>query len=254
MASKIKIYKDSPTANLQDGTMVSEEDWSNAVDSGFISIPDTSFTSGNWIKLSIRCDADYKTVLDLERHARINLTGTENIKWQLALDDAGSPSSTPSDWGSYLDIVNEINDTNTIFWARAKAVSGEIVMNDQTTIVSAQALTVVSAPAPWTLPFEDMTWPLGSGEYSNEVIPPENCNVYMEFVGNINPGYILFYVNGVFSGGYNGSTWGAQTFALTQGGTLRFAGYSNNAGYFDLIMHLDDVNGRIVSNSRCTFA
>ena len=141
MASKIKIYKNNPTAGGTDGTLVSSGTGLNPIESGAIKVPESGYAEGNWIKLAVRCDTGYETVEDSSRHARISIVDSAGVTlWQLAPDNAGS-AGTPEDWGDPLDFLTKIGDTNTIFWARARVAYTEEPAND-TSVVFKVAATI----------------------------------------------------------------------------------------------------------------
>ena len=139
MASKIKIYKNNPTAGGTDGTLVSSGTGLNPIESGAIKVPESGYAEGNWIKLAVRCDTGYETVEDSSRHARISIEDSAGVTlWQLAPDNAGS-AGTPEDWGDPLDFLTKIGDTNTIFWARARVASTEEPANDESVDIQVAA-------------------------------------------------------------------------------------------------------------------
>jgi hypothetical protein len=139
MSSKIKIYKNNPTAGGTDGTLVSSGTGLNPIESGAIKVPAAGYQEGSWIKLAVRCDAGYETVEDSSRHARISIEDSAGVTlWQLAPDNAGS-AGTPEDWGDPLDFLTKIGDTNTIFWARARVASTEEPANDESVDIQVAA-------------------------------------------------------------------------------------------------------------------
>ena len=141
--SKIKIYKNNPTAGGTDGTLVSSGTGLNPIESGAIKVPESDYAEGNWIKLAVRCDPGYETVLDSGRHARVSIVDSSGVnKWQLAPDSSGSPG-TPVAWGLPLDFSSEIGSTNVIFWARARVASTEEPAND--TSVNIQVTATIGA-------------------------------------------------------------------------------------------------------------
>ncbi len=141
--SKIKIYKNNPTAGGTDGTLVSSSTGLNPIESGAIKVPESGHAEGNWIKLAVRCDPGYETVEDSSRHARISIEDSTHItKWQLAPDNAGN-AGTPEDWGDPLDFLTKIGATNTIFWARARVAHTEEPAND--TSVDIQVAATIGA-------------------------------------------------------------------------------------------------------------
>jgi hypothetical protein len=143
MSSKIKIYKGTVTAGQTNGTLVSSGTGLNPIESGAIKVPESGYTEGSWIKLAIRCDNGYETVEDTSRHARISIEDSTGVTlWQLAPDNAGS-AGTPEDWGDPLDFVSKVDDTNTIFWARARVAYTEEPAND--TSVNIQVAATIGA-------------------------------------------------------------------------------------------------------------
>jgi hypothetical protein len=130
MSSKIKIYMNDPTAGGIDGDLVSSSTGLAPIESGVIKVPTDGYAEGSWLKLAVRCDEGYLTVEDTARHARVQIVDSDSIdKWQLAHDDEGS-AGEPEDWGDALDFLDEIDDTNTIFWARARVADTEEPAND----------------------------------------------------------------------------------------------------------------------------
>ena len=139
MSSKIKIYKGAVTAGQTDGTLVSSGTGLNPIESGAIKVPESGYAEGNWIKLAVRCDTGYETVLDSGRHARVSIVDSSGVnKWQLAPDSSGSPG-TPVTWGLPLDFSSEIGSTNVIFWARARVASTEEPANDESVDIQVAA-------------------------------------------------------------------------------------------------------------------
>jgi hypothetical protein len=137
--SKIKIYKDNPTAGGTDGTLVSSSTGLNPIESGAIKVPESGYAEGNWIKLAVRCDAGYETVEDSSRHARISIEDSAGVTlWQLAPDNAGN-AGTAKDWGEPLDFLTKIGATNTIFWARARVAHTEEPANDESVDIQVAA-------------------------------------------------------------------------------------------------------------------
>lgn len=253
MAYHIAIYRDNPTVNLTDGTIVSENDFSNPVDSNHISIPATGSTNGNWVKLAVRCDEGTETIFDLNRHARISLDGSGNTNWQLAEDNSGSPSSTPLDWGLPLDITEIITDTNYIFWTRAKANSTESVSNDTSIEIIAQALV---GNQPWTWNISDMSVVEGIGEATESIIIPEDCTLYYTVTGDM-PTFAVYTVGGDALNGWIIwiSNYDVRTFSFIKDQVVAVSIlYSNSGTTGTHIIRENDENGRIIAqfNVTCT--
>ena len=121
--SYIHLYKGSPTSGAADGTLVSEGDGSSPITLGPLNA--TSNEESSALKLGIRCETGYVTAADVV----ITPTGTTAAKWALAPDNGGTPGTFGA-YGAALTITSVINATNTIFWAKAKATSGETPAND----------------------------------------------------------------------------------------------------------------------------
>ena len=137
--SKIKIYKNNPTAGGTDGTLVSSGTGLDPIESGAIKVPESGYAEGNWIKLAVRCDPGYETVEDSSRHARISIVDSAKVTmWQLAPDNNGQPG-TAEDWGDPLDFLTKIGATNTIFWARARVAHTEEPANDESVAIQVAA-------------------------------------------------------------------------------------------------------------------
>jgi len=249
--SSIKIYKgDDIVAGNQSGLPASTEDFSNPVDSGFLIIPETGDTIGEWKKCALRCNEGLQTITDLGRNCRLTLEGEKSTCWQLAEDDGvGSPSLTPSDWGEPLDIVSDkIYDKNYIFHIRACADPTDIVENDKTTKLTAQALVGL----PWVLDIDDMLATDNVGEvYSSIFTIPEDCIIYTLNVDAVNPGYVLKYiVNGVeLTIGHMGDTtfnWIYQALSVSKNSTFQIYlhGVFANEAEGNLKLFLNNENGK----------
>jgi len=131
--SYIHVYKNNPTANDTDGTLVSEGDSSSFI---ICTLNATSNEVSSPIKLALRCDGanapsapnGYQTT----GNTVITPTGDTSTKWALALDSSGS-AGTFGAYGAALTITSVIGQTNVLFWAKAKATSDETPTNDQGT-------------------------------------------------------------------------------------------------------------------------
>ena len=135
MASLIKIYDGSPTAGDTDGTLVSSGDGSNPIASGPLKANENEVSSA--IKLAVRCDDGYQTIEEDSKHAALTIVdSTSTDKWKLALTSDGLSTAT---WGAGLDITTLIDDTNTIFYAQARAVDTEDPVEDTTVDIKVEA-------------------------------------------------------------------------------------------------------------------
>ena len=128
-------YKNSPTAGGTDGTLVAS---GTPISVGPLNAADNEESSV--IKLAVRCDEGYATDADTV----ITPTGTTAAKWALALDSEGS-AGTFGDYGAALTITATIDDTNTIFWAKAKATSDESPATDTTVTLEGTCATIVAS-------------------------------------------------------------------------------------------------------------
>ncbi len=128
----IRVYNNNPTTGLRDGNVVSQATGANPVDSGYITSPPAGYENGAWIKLAARCDVGYETILYDARYAQISIEDSTGITmWQLAPDLADSPDEPlASGWGDPLNFAAQIDDNNTVFWARARVNTVETIGNE----------------------------------------------------------------------------------------------------------------------------
>jgi hypothetical protein len=133
----IHVYQGAVTSGGTNGTQVSEGTGSAPIVVGPLKASLNEESSP--IKLAIRCENGYETV----GNTTITPTGTSASKWALAPDNAGSPGSFGS-YGAALTISSTIGATNTLFWAKAKATSGEAVGSD-TSVDLVVAATVTAS-------------------------------------------------------------------------------------------------------------
>lgn len=121
----IHVYQGAVTSGGTNGTQVSEGTGSAPIVVGPLKA--SLNEESDPVKLAIRCEANYET----SGNTTITPTGTSAAKWALAPDDEGSPGAFGA-YGAVLTISSVIDDTNTLFWVKAKATSGEIPTNDTT--------------------------------------------------------------------------------------------------------------------------
>lgn len=115
----LHAYKSSPTAGGTDGSQVSEGTELNPITTTALNA--TANEESAAIKLALRCDAGYNTT----GSTTITPTGTSAAKWALSLD-----GTTWGAYGAVLTIATVIGVVNTVFYCKAKAVSGEGPAND----------------------------------------------------------------------------------------------------------------------------
>lgn len=254
MAFKISIYKGTVTANGTDGTEISETDFSNALDSGYLLIPETnpSYTEGDWIRLAVRCDTGLQTVEDLSRHVRISLDGSNSNYWELAPDDGSGNPSTSVGWNQPLDITTVVTDVNTLFHVRARCEDTESVMNDKTCEIIAQALIETIPPEPWTLSFDNLSGTHGIGYNTNNVTVVEAATLHFDYTGNILDSIMFFYEDHswdmlyVYDEEYSSHIWFEQTKTLNAGTVFYLSMSALNAGVSTITVRENDGVGRIL--------
>jgi hypothetical protein len=140
MATRIKIYKGTVTAGSDNGTLVSSGTGAEPIQSGALKVPAEGYAEGSAIKLAVRCDSGYETVEDDGKHATIAIVDSTHVdKWALAPDDEGSPGEF-GDYGDPLVFLSQIDDTNTIFWAKARVAYTEEPANDTSVDIEVSAL------------------------------------------------------------------------------------------------------------------
>ena len=117
----LHVYKNNPTAGGTDGSLVSEGTGLNPITTNALNA--TMNEESAVIKLALRCEAGYTTSGDIT----ITPMGTTSSKWALSAD-----GTTWGAYGAVLTITTVIGVVNTIIYCKAKAVSGESVVNDST--------------------------------------------------------------------------------------------------------------------------
>jgi len=114
----IHIYQGAVTAGGTNGTQVSEGTNLAPVSVGPLNATDNEVSDP--VKLAVRCDEGFIT----SGNTIISLTGETADKWALAPDNAGQ-AGTFGAYGAALTITAPVGDTNTIFWAKARATEDE---------------------------------------------------------------------------------------------------------------------------------
>lgn len=134
--ANIHFYGGTVTSGGTDGVLLSESDGSSPFIIGPLDAPSGQESEPKAI--AIRCDAGYKT----NGSASIQLVGSNNIKWALALDNNGVPGTFNAN-GASLTVPSEITAVNTIIWVKAKATSDEAPGADTT--VRLQVVCILTA-------------------------------------------------------------------------------------------------------------
>ncbi len=120
----LHVYMNNPTAGNTDGQQVSEGDGSNPITVGPLNSSNGEESAP--VKLALRCDSNEIT----NGAIVITPTGTTANLWSLSLDGASWV-----DYGGAVTIDDIIDDTNYIFYAKAKATIGEAATNDTTVVL-----------------------------------------------------------------------------------------------------------------------
>lgn len=118
----IHVYKDSQ--------QISEGDGSNPLVIGPLNASENQVSEP--VELTIKTDAGFKTF----GTTTISFTGTTNAKWMISKTQSGSYTSS-------LEITDEITNTGTTFYVKAKATDDEAPSND--TSVDIAISTVIAA-------------------------------------------------------------------------------------------------------------
>jgi len=136
--ANIHVYKGTVTAGSTNGTQVSEGTGAEPISIGPLKA--SLNEESDPVKLAIRCEADYETI----GNTTITPTGTSSAKWALAPDNAGSAGAFGS-YGAALTISSTIDDTNTLFWAKAKATNDEANPVSDTSVDLVVAAVIAAA-------------------------------------------------------------------------------------------------------------
>jgi len=127
----LHVYKDA-TEGGTDGTQCSESSELNAVTTSAL---DTSINDvSDIVELALRCDATHITFGDTV----VTPNGPAGLKWQLSLDGI-----VWAEYGASITFTEPIAGTNVRFYARAKSIIGEAVINDLS--VDLQIVCIVRA-------------------------------------------------------------------------------------------------------------
>lgn len=113
----INVYKNNPTAGSSDGTVVSTD--------GVYSAPITvtlnaTNNESKTVKLAVRCEPGFETVGD----TTISDVGDTYDRWKLCLTENGTYTDS-------ITISSVIDDTNTIFYAKAFSSQAETPSTDR---------------------------------------------------------------------------------------------------------------------------
>jgi len=108
----ISIYKNNPTAGGTDGTAVSQD--------GYMTDPvsvtlDASQSESEVVTLAIRTETGYET----DGNTTISIEYDSDSHWSLDTSANGSFS------GTSITLTSTIDDTNTLFYAKASSSSSE---------------------------------------------------------------------------------------------------------------------------------
>ena len=121
----IHLYKNNPTAGSKDGSLVSEGTNGNPVIIGPLDASKNEESEP--LKLAIRCDDGYVARDGAKIAATIGESLNPSDMWEFSLE-----GTNWSGYKSVLAIEQEINNTNMVFYCRAKATENEQPSNDIT--------------------------------------------------------------------------------------------------------------------------
>lgn len=111
----LRIYKDNPTVNTQDGTAVSMlGDYSAPVHFDLDARTDDEQIQ----TLALRCDFGYRT----RGNVTVGTTTDENDRYQLSIDG--------ETWADAITFTENIEDINVIFYVKARIISADYSMTD----------------------------------------------------------------------------------------------------------------------------
>lgn len=112
----LRIYKDNPTADAQDGTAVSMlGDYSAPVHFAL----DARTDDEQVLTLALRCDFGYRT----RGTVTVGTTTDENDRYQLSIDG--------ETWADAITFTEQIEDANVIFYVKARTISADYSMTDR---------------------------------------------------------------------------------------------------------------------------
>lgn len=136
--SQIHIYMHNPTAGEVDGTEISGGDETLPLTLTL----DASKAESGAAKCAVRCDSGYS----LSGGATIYATGTNSDTWTFSADNSYTSASDAMIFGSWQPqiVIQDVDDTNKIFWAKATTTTQTTTMNDRTVDIVAEGLVVVA--------------------------------------------------------------------------------------------------------------
>lgn len=135
MARHIHLYMNNPTAGTVDGTEISSSDETLPLAVNL----DAESSETQIMKCAVRCDENFS----LKGGATIYFEGTSATKWKVATDD-GYDSDTVQVIGDWQDtiLLEDVADTNRIFWVKAISSGDEEPANDSSVDMKAAGITV----------------------------------------------------------------------------------------------------------------
>lgn len=125
----INLYMNNPTEGLKDGTAISTD---GTYSSPLTVVLDTTVNETKKVALAIRTEIGYKTFSD----TTLTLSGDSINYWGLSLTQDGTYSES-------ITLTNEINSTNTIFWAQASCTEDEEPTSDRSVSIRVNAIISV---------------------------------------------------------------------------------------------------------------
>lgn len=135
MARHIHIFMNNPTAGEVDGTEISAGDETLPLAVNL----DAGSSETQIAKCAVRCDEGYS----LKGGATIYFEGTSAAQWKAAADE-GYDSDTVQiigDWQEAI-LVENVADTNKIFWVKTLSSADEKPANDSSVDMKAAGIVV----------------------------------------------------------------------------------------------------------------
>ena len=131
MNAYINLYKDNPTADGTDGTVIATD---SSATSPLEFTLDATKNEEKTTAIAIRCESGYKTVAD----SILSFDGTNKAKWSICQTETGIFADT-------LTITDTVEQKNILFYVKATSSSDEDPSND--TSVTLKLSTKIGASA-----------------------------------------------------------------------------------------------------------
>lgn len=128
----------NPTAGEIDGTEISSGD-----DTLPLSVTlDANQSEEKALKVAVRCDSGYL----IDGDTSIYFEGTNASKWKVLADEMIADAATALTYGVWETgiTLENVADTNVVFWVKATSTSGEDPQNDRSVDLIAEGLVIAA--------------------------------------------------------------------------------------------------------------